>query len=189
MRVACVGDSITEGAMSNRPYPAQLSALLGPGWEVKNFGVSGRTLLRKGDLPYWNEKAFTEAKAFQPNVVIIMLGTNDTKPQNWAHFDDFYGDYKELVESFKNLDSKPRIFVCRPVPVFGEGNYGINDPNLEQEMPLIDKLALDEGAAVIDLHAPLLSHPEVETDRVHPNADGDAIIAKVIADTLTARKP
>jgi lysophospholipase L1-like esterase len=185
VRVACVGDSITEGAHSTLSYPKQLQTLLGAGFVVKNFGVGGRTLLKEGDHPYWKEKAYTEAQAFQPNFVIIMLGTNDTKPQNWKFKDNFAAEYKELVESFKNLDSKPFIFVCRPPPIFGPGNYGINEPNLQVLMPIIDQVAQDEHAAVLDMHAPLLPHPETEADRIHPNATGDGIIAKVVADALT----
>jgi len=84
IRIACVGDSITQGAGAGegKAYPSQLQELLGEKWKVGNFGVSGRTLLRKGDSSYWNERALLNAQDFKPDVVIIMLGTNDTKPQN-----------------------------------------------------------------------------------------------------------
>src|SRR5579863_8364775 len=61
IRIACVGDSITAGlgVATGKSYPSQLQALLGDKWQVQNFGVSGRTLLKKGDHPYWIEKAFT----------------------------------------------------------------------------------------------------------------------------------
>ena len=57
IKVACVGDSITQGsgAQKGKSYPAQLQGLLGEGYLVGNFGVSGRTLLKKGDFPYWKE--------------------------------------------------------------------------------------------------------------------------------------
>ncbi len=62
IKVACVGDSITFGfTIENRDqnsYPAQLGRLLGKNWEVKNFGVIGATLLKKGDMPYWKQKAW-----------------------------------------------------------------------------------------------------------------------------------
>ena len=52
----CKGNSITYGAfIANRDqnsYPAQLQAYLGDGYEVRNYGVSGRTLLTQGDYPY-----------------------------------------------------------------------------------------------------------------------------------------
>lgn len=87
IKVACVGDSITFGAgIKNREkdsYPAQLQAMLGSGFKVGNFGISARTLLKKGDRPYWKEQIYRDALAFQPDYVIIKLGTNDIKPKNW----------------------------------------------------------------------------------------------------------
>ena len=77
VKVACIGNSITFGSgISDRPrdsYPAQLGRLLGDQWIVRNFGVGGRTMLKKGDFPFWKEDAWTEAKAFLPDVVIIKL--------------------------------------------------------------------------------------------------------------------
>ncbi|MBO5015861.1 MAG: alpha/beta hydrolase fold domain-containing protein, partial [Bacteroidaceae bacterium] len=87
IRVACIGNSITDGSgidmASQHGYPAILQQKLGKDYWVKNFGVSGRTMLNKGDRPYMNELAWRDALAFQPDIVIIKLGTNDSKPQNW----------------------------------------------------------------------------------------------------------
>ena len=134
--------------------------MLGDKWKVGNFGVSGRTLLKKGDHPYWTEKAYQNALAFKPDVVIIMLGTNDTKPQNWKHKDEFVADYTELVKSFLTLESKPRVYVCRPCPVPGTGNYGINEAGVKEQIPLIDALAAKLNLGVIDMHAALEGKPE-----------------------------
>ena len=187
VRVACVGDSITAGAGSTSPYPAQMQTILGSGYFVRNFGISGRTLLKEGDKPYTNEKNYEFAKGFLPNIVVIMLGSNDTKPVNWKYKDNFAAEYKELVESFKNLESKPRIFICRPPPVFGDGRYNISKANMDTLLPIIDQVAQDEGATEIDLHAALADHPETAADGIHPNAAGDAILAKTVADAITAK--
>ena len=145
IRVACVGDSLTIGDKSTKPYPAQLQALLGNGWLVKNFGVGARTMIKKGDWPYWKEKAYADAKDFAPNVVIIMLGSNDTRMGNWQHFNDFAADYKEFIESFKNLPPQLKIFICRRCPVFGAGNYSITEAALDQVITAIDQVAKDEN--------------------------------------------
>lgn len=189
VRVACVGDSITQGAGAEKgkAYPSQLQELLGAQWKVGNFGVSGRTLMRKGDHPYWNEKAYQSAKDFKPDAVIIMLGTNDTKPHNWKNNADFATDYKDLVTSFKTLESKPRIFVCRPCPVPGSGNFGINEENVKLEIPIIDELAKKEGLSVIDMHAALESKPELLPDRVHPNTAGAGVMAATAFQALTGK--
>ena len=189
VRVACIGDSITQGSgTKGNPYPKQLQELLGDEWKVGNFGVSGRTLLRKGDYPYWNEKAYQNALAFKPDVVIIMLGTNDTKPQNWAHESEFTTDYRDLVKSFLDLESKPRVFICRPCPVIGKGNFGIVEENIQKEIPRIDALAKELNLEVIDMHAALEKTPQLIPDRVHPNAAGAGEMAKAAFQALTGKK-
>lgn len=189
IRVACVGDSITfgMGTAEGMSYPEQLQRLLGPDWIVGNFGVSARTLLRKGDFPWWNEPAFDQAQEFNPDVVIIMLGTNDTKPQNWVYKDEFYSDYSDLVDVFAKLPTRPKIYVCRPCPVPEPGNWGINDTNVQLEMVMIDRLADEKGLGIIDMHAALADHPELLPDRVHPNTEGALIMAKTAYAALTGQ--
>ena len=189
IKIACVGDSITQGvgAKSGQSYPAQLQALLGDGYKVGNFGVSGRTLLKQGDFPYWKENKYKAALAMEPAIVIIMLGTNDTKPQNWKFEAEFAADYRELVKSFQSLKSQPKVFVCRPVPVPGKGNYGINEETVQREIPRIDALAKELGCGVIDMHAALEKFPEMLPDRVHPNTAGAAEMAKAAARAITGK--
>ncbi len=83
-------------------------------------------MLSKGDKPYIKEKAYREVKLFKPNVIVIMLGTNDTKPRNWKHEDDFVADYKAMIKELSALASKPKIYLCSPVPAY-PGNFGIDD--------------------------------------------------------------
>ena len=189
IKVACVGDSITQGsgAQKGKSYPSQLQGLLGDGYLVGNFGVSGRTLLKKGDFPYWKEKKYQDALAMEPAIVVIMLGTNDTKPQNWKFEAEFDADYRELVKSFQSLKSKPKVFVCRPVPVPGKGNYGINEENIQKEIPRVDTLAKDLGCGVIDMHVALEKSPELLPDRVHPNTAGAGEMAKAAAKAITGK--
>jgi lysophospholipase L1-like esterase len=188
IRVACVGDSITQGSgTKGNPYPKQLQELLGDSWNVGNFGVSGRTLLRKGDHPYWNEKAYQNALAFKPDVVIIKLGTNDTKPQNFAHEKEFAADLRDLAKSFLDLESKPRVFLCRPVPVVGQGNFRITEENLQKLMPHIEAVAKELKLGIIDMHAALKDKPQLIPDRVHPNAEGALEMAKTAFTALTGK--
>jgi lysophospholipase L1-like esterase len=189
VRVACIGDSITQGsgAEAGRSYPAQLQELLGNSWKVGNSGVSGRTLLKKGDFPYWNEKAYQNALRFQPDVVIIMLGTNDTKPQNWKHEAEYVADHTGLVKSFLALESKPRVYVCRPCPVPGAGNFGINEAGVLEQIKRLDALAADMKLGIIDMHAALADKPELLPDRVHPNTAGAGEMAKAAFTVLTGK--
>ena len=190
-RVACVGDSITQGggADGGKSYPSQLQEVLGNGWEVGNFGVSARTLMRKGDFPYWNEDAFKKAQAFKPNVVIVMLGTNDSKPHNWQHKADFAKDYTDLIQTFLALESKPQVYICRPVPVVGDGAYGINESGIKEQIEILNQLAEKLPVGIIDMHAALLDHPDTIPDRVHPNAQGTALMAQAARKVLLEKFP
>ncbi len=189
VKVACVGDSITQGAGAEKgkAYPSQLQEMLGEKWEVKNYGLSGRTLMDSGNVPYMKEKVYQDALASAPDVVVIMLGTNDTKPQNWDKKEDFVPDYTKLVKSFQGLASKPKIWVCRPCPVPGVGNFGINEAAVQEQIPLIDKLAEDMGLGVIDMHAALEKNPDLLPDRVHPNTEGAGKMAEAVFTALTGK--
>ena len=191
-RVACVGDSITFGAAikdrTKNCYPAQLERVLGEEWEVANFGVNGATLLKKGDKPYWKQKAFEQAHAFEPGVVIIKLGTNDSKPQNWKHKADYVADYLDLIEGFRKLESKPQVFLCYPVPAY-PGRWGITDKVMKEEvMPRLDEVAKKSGCKVIDLYSALSDKKAMFPDRVHPNAAGASVIAEVVHAALSGKK-
>jgi lysophospholipase L1-like esterase len=190
IRVACVGDSITAGmgVSKGNDYLSQLGRMLGTNWVVKNFGVSGTTLLNHGDHPYQKTSAFVHALAFSPDVVIIKLGTNDTKPQNWKFKDEFIADYEGLIAQFAKLPSRPRLFICYPAFVPGAGNFGINETGVVEQLPMLDQIATDEKAGLIDIHGALKPHPELIPDRVHPNTAGANILAKTVFKALTGKE-
>lgn len=193
VRVACVGDSITYGSGTTRPavqsYPARLATLLGEQWHVRNFGVRGANLIGAGDKPYAKERAYRVALDFNPDVLILMLGTNDSKPQNWKHRDQFAADAKALIETFQSLPAKPRVFICYPIPVVGKGIYGIREQPVLEQQAILAKVAKETGATVIDLHKPLEDQPKLIPDTVHPNADGAAIMAATVYRALTGQSP
>lgn len=186
VRVSCVGDSITQGGKEGN-YPSQLQELLGDKWVIMNFGHSGRTLLKKGNMPYWSSPRYEEALKSNPDVVIIKLGTNDTKPQNWEHKAEFADDYKELVTSFQKLESKPRVYICLPCPVFGAGNFKIVDSGIQEEIPIVKALAKKMNLGLIDMHAPFEGKPELVPDRVHPSPVGYGVMAATAFTALTGK--
>ena len=191
-RIACVGDSITFGAAikdrTKNCYPAQLGRMLGEKFEVRNFGVNGATLLKKGDKPYWKLKAYANARDFQPEIVVIKLGTNDSKPRNWKHKEEYVADYVALIESFRKLGSKPVVWLCYPVPAY-PGRWGITDKVMKEEvMPRLDEVAKKSGCKVIDLYSALSEKKEMFPDLVHPNAKGATLIAEAVSSAIKASK-
>jgi lysophospholipase L1-like esterase len=109
IKVACVGDSITAGYALTNPwadsYPSQLATILGSGYNVGNFGLSGATVQKRSDYTYWNTSQYRNSLRFKPNVVVIMLGTNDSKPWNWNSA-KFNADYKALIAQYQGLQTR-----------------------------------------------------------------------------------
>ena len=188
IKIACVGDSITFGAgikdRKNMNYPIQLGKILGEKYEIKNFGNSGSTMLKKGDKPYWKQREFKAALEFNPNIVVIKLGTNDTKPQNWKHGADYLDDYKSMISIFSNLTSKPKIYICLPVPVV-ESRWGITDDIVNEKIiPTLRKISNQTKCKIIDLNTPFSNKHNLIPDKIHPNAKGATIIAKEVAKSI-----
>ena len=191
IRLACVGNSITEGFglkdKATESYPARLQQLLGSEYLVLNAGLSGHTLMQKTDRPYiaptkTKKHPFHAALEFQPDIVTIKLGTNDSKtPYDSLLHADFVKDLHALVDSFMALPSRPYIYLCLPIPAEGEV-WTIRDSVIEQEiLPRIRAVAQERNLPVIDLYTPLKPFPELLQDKIHPNAGGAMIIAEEIA--------
>lgn len=184
VKLSCIGDSITAGYSDKKAYPLQLQELLGSDWKVSNFGVGGTTLLNHGDKPYQKEGAFSNALKSHPDVVVIMLGTNDSKPQNWKLKGEFVADYKNLIDQFKALESHPRIFICLPVPVTAANAFAIDESGVRDEIPMIKSIAEEENVGLIDLHSALRGHDALFPDHVHPNDPGAHLMAKAVFKAL-----
>lgn len=191
IKVACIGNSITYGSgikdRNKDGYPAVLGRLLGSNYEVHNFGIGGRTLLMKGDRPYMKEQIFQDALSFQPDIVTIKLGTNDTKPQNWKYKADFKKDLVTLINAFKQLPSNPKIYLCFPVPAYGV-KWGINDSTITREViPYIKSVAKKMKLKTIDLHTPMSGLSMYFPDQIHPNEAGANRIAEEIYRVISSQ--
>jgi acyl-CoA thioesterase-1 len=194
LKVACIGDSITEGSGLANPatesYPAKLQRLLGVSYQVRNYGVSGRTLLKKGDFPYWKEAAYVQSRDWNPDIVIIKLGTNDSKPQNWRYGTNFVSDYEEFIGSYTNLPSHPRVLLCTPCPVYGSGAYDISPGVVATNIaPAVRGLAQQFGLELIDLQTSMAGHREWFPDTVHPNSRGTTVLCALVRTALVNTQP
>ncbi len=177
IRIACIGNSITayKGTLASldlNSYPVQLRILMGEEYNIQNYGVSGRTLLKKGDYPIWIEQAFTAALEFQPNIATIMLGTNDSKPYNWIYKDEFISDYISLIDTLRSLSSNPEIYVCIPPPAFSS-NFDISDSVITNDIiPMLQQIIAEKNTHSIDFYTPFIGKGHLFYDGIHPTLDG-----------------
>ena len=192
VKVACIGDSITDGhgidLRDSNGYPAQLQRMLGKGYNVKNFGISARTVMNSGDLPYMNEPYWQDALAFNPDIVIIKLGTNDSKSYNWSpdKKKGFEKDLTTMVKTLKALPSSPKIYLCKPIPAFKD-SWTISEKVITEEIdPIIEKVVKKENlAGVIDLHTPFEGQTDlIQEDGIHPNSAGVRKLAETVAKVI-----
>jgi lysophospholipase L1-like esterase len=181
IRVACIGDSITEGS----GYPEDLQLMLGPDYDVRNFGVTGSNVLLNSGRPYMNQTAYQTSRGFQPSIVIIMLGTNDARVGTFDYIDSFSTDYKTLISGYQRLLSHPKIWLVTPPPIFDNELY-LNNTDLEQGViPQIEQVANELNLPTIDVNTALVNHPEFFGDGVHPSSEGAMLIANEIGNGLT----
>ena len=189
IKIAIVGNSITEGNgvnPSRDAYPVQLGLYLGDNYQVGNFGVSGRTMLKKGDYPIWAESLFQDALAFEPDILIILLGTNDSKPQNWDLYgEEFDDDYLAMIDTFSVGGKNPEVWACLPPPAFAV-QFSIRDSVIVNEViPSIEQVIAQRQLKSVDFYMPFIGHNEYFPDAIHPNATGHNIMAKILYEALT----
>ncbi len=190
-KLACVGDSITYGARvkdrKKNAYPFRLDKMLGESWTVRNFGIGGTTMYKtKLRRSYWRSGQLKKIADWQPDVVTIMLGTNDANQDNgnWVGKKIFMHDYKLMIAEFRKLPSHPKIYLCLPPPPFSPERARRYEVWKSDVLPAIRQVAKDEKLPVIDTYSPLLKHPKLLPDKVHPNAEGQKILADTIYKAL-----
>ena len=183
VRIVCVGNSITEGygnTSQEKAWPAQTNRLLGSRYAVLNCGVSGTTMFKNSEAPYWTTSNFIRAKEANPQILIIALGTNDAHPSRWNKLKaEFKSDYLAMVDEFRQSGKDPIIYVCLAPPLFGLAKADQNKVVEEDLIPLVKEIAREIGAYIIDYHQPLLGANKEFPDDVHPDDVGSALMAKI----------
>lgn len=204
MKIACLGDSITEGAIGNTPYPTFLKEILGAK-EVINLGKGGSTVSSFEGVSTMIDRVYEIPE--DTDLVIVIGGTNDNfKQPHWQFgFMDwetkgegtFCGDLQLLMRKFKwNYPNVKVLFVAPP------SNSKIDelkllDPNLQDQVKYIDAInyiGAEEKTQVIDLYnanflnshdADIMSHFMI--DKVHANTEGNRLLAERLASEIIKR--
>lgn len=189
IRVACVGDSITYGYDLPRReetcYPARLQELLGETYQVVNFGVGGQTVQFDAFHPYRDTWEYRQSLAFQGDILVFMMGSNDTKEENWQGEEAFREDLVTLLDSYLAGKEKPDVILCTPAAAFyaegfGDGvtAYLIQPEVVNKVAQIVRELAAERGWLLADIHGLTENDPGLfMEDGVHPNEAGAEAIA------------
>lgn len=200
IKVACIGDSITYGHgvenWEKNNYPAQLQELLGDEYHVANYGSSGACVNPDGDQPYRDREVYQASLAYDADIIVFMLGTNDAKPDNWNGIDAFMEDYMALLGTYLENGKQPQVYIglCAEAyftektdPSTGIAGFDIQPAVVDE---IVERLELMPASSVypfsvIDIHTLTEAHPEwFEADGIHPNKDGAKAMAEAVAEAI-----
>ena len=188
-KIACIGNSITQFYH----YTDSLQNLLTRGGfsaTVRNEGVTTTTMLKPAysNCSYWTNGKLSDVFSFKPDVITIMLGTNDAKQgtetgagcgspaciNNWKNKAQFTPAYNAMIDTiYSTLGYKPKIFCVLPPPVQASNCCCIADTSYTKEMiPMIQQVAADKGLATINCHLAGYKSNPGPSDGLHPAKDG-----------------
>lgn len=196
IKVACIGASGTYGhgifPWPAKSYPAVLGDLLGDEYHVNNFGVSGSCVQTTSDQPYVNTDTFKQAVEYEADILVISMGSNDSKPENWKGEEAFKAAFQEYVERFLVEGKEQKVFICTTAKCwFPEGvtegttNYDLQPAVCDQMAQIMVQVAEENGWYLVDLHAETAAHREwYLEDCVHFNNEGAAGYAKVVYEAI-----
>ncbi len=178
IRVACVGDSLTQSTS----YPYTLWNLLGnQTYDLYNFGAGSTTVNLVSDTPYMNTTVYQDALDYKADIVLIMLGTNDAQPSLVPYNETFVEDYKAVIQSFQALPETPDIYVVLPPPIYGTQDGKMNPEFFAQTLiPYIQQAADETGVPTIDVYSQMVGHAEYSTDGVHLTYEGGEVVAGTV---------
>ena len=195
IKIACAGDSTTYGhGISGWPrnnYPTVLQNLLGDAYHVNNYGVSSFAVQEDADRSYRTLPHYQESLAYDADYVVFMMGSNDSKPENWKGADAFKADLLSLLDTYGDAE----IILCTlPAAFFLEGqtegvtNHDIQPLIVEKIAEITRGVAAERGYTLIDIHALTAQHPEwFEKDGVHPSNEGAAAIAQEVYTVISSK--
>lgn len=188
VKVACIGDSITEGTcidwQCDNSYPAQLDSLLGDGYSVMNFGRAATTMMKDGDFPYWSAKELRNALNYRADIAVIMHGTNDEKAFQWNP-DKYAASYQAMIDTLLAVNPATRIILCLPIPV-AEEKWDMTDSCIVHGVhPVVRDLAEKNGLELVDMYKVMDPHRDLYADGVHPTREGAGLMAAAVAKAIT----
>ncbi|CAJ1947309.1 unnamed protein product [Cylindrotheca closterium] len=181
LRVACAGDSLTLGRSGNSgaSYPTLLQRLLGTGFGVRNYGRNAVNVIEGFGVPYIGTHNFGFSMDLDPDIYLLMLGTNDVRFWKAASH-RFFAGMKAIIKQVRAASPGVRIILAIP-PWVQPNDFGIsNDILLNDIQPRIREVAWAQQVELVDMYKPTFNqHDMYSFDNLHLNEKGYAALAQV----------
>lgn len=183
IKVAAVGDSLTFGygleTRERDAYPCILADKLGPHYQVSNFGLSGRSLQSTSDYPYLAEKNAQLSLQSEADIVIIMIGSNDSRGPYWNR-ERFFEEYRKMAEQYRDMPSQPDVYLVIP-PYVPTSRFGLNNQIIEEDLQvIIPQIGKELDLPVINLYPLTKGQAAYYSDGLHLTPLGNQVIAEEI---------
>lgn len=202
--IACIGDSLTYGhSWHDEAYPMYLSSALTGNVTVENYGVNGASVTGYNpplNKKYMLETEYTAGLESLSDIVVIMLGTNDSK--GWSDAKTcFKEEYISLINSYKTAIPDASIILVTAPPTLDDNKFGIPNSVIKSSVVPIQRAVAEElGLPLVDLRAVMedldggyasLIRGDAAFDGVHLSVEGAQLLASLIAseiDTIVIKK-
>ena len=181
-RIVCLGDSLTACGGAGGRYSDMLQSSL-TGYELINSGVGGDTL--GGGLARLEK----DVLQWRPEYVILELGANDYWQRRRTLL-ELQKDYEEIVSRCCQAGAKVLIVSCFGNDKLPDGrrpdwaNAGVSLEEYAAGLAIIEKGLAEKYHCgyVPDMQCGITpkGNPEQWSDRNHPNAVGNRIVADTI---------
>lgn len=171
--VACIGDSNTGngGVTTNDSWSRRIQALLGEDYDVQNYGRAGYRLMNgyeSGNPSYTLSEEYAASLLSNPDIVIIMLGTNDGDIGTGSTRTQFKEDYLSLIAKYQSLPKNPEIILAVP-PI--RGSAAKPNTNADSIRPVIQEICEELDLRYVDMTL-LVTDYSMLYDGLHFTDDG-----------------
>lgn len=198
-RILCIGDSNTWGYIPVRGgrfdesvrWPCRLGAKLGEKYAVIEEGMNGRTTVFEDLI----EPCVAAANYIYPclvsqfplDLIVIMLGTNDTKERYQVCANQIARGMREVLyrveDACRRKGAVPKVLLLSPPHITScEGWDDFTEESIRKTWKLGEqyRLIADEcGCEFLDA-APIVGDEGVGEDGVHLNAEGHRRLAETV---------
>lgn len=184
--IMCFGDSITIGARSLLAYPEYCGHMLSEQtrkqWNVVNHATSGFTTI---DLCRSVTNNFYNLKQFKPEIITLMIGTNDLKCKT-SH-SDFTIAYQQLLIKLRLIIGNSNIILLE-IPELKEGVMLPYKVSMNKMVESYNSIIHELGDRMNFSVKAMTSSEDDFYDGVHLNDNGSKRWGKQLAEMILAER-